>query len=82
VLDSTGKSVSVYSGANGNFHIGMGSGVTFPAIVGARDATIVRPMVTTLTAMGSMTMGSCASAGCHVVGGSPATGAYYPIHVP
>jgi hypothetical protein len=79
----TGKAISVYSGSNGNFYINAaGAGMTLPAIVGARDGTIARPMITTLTAMGSTTMGSCANAGCHIVGGSPATGAYYPIHVP
>jgi hypothetical protein len=77
VRDMAGRAASVYSGANGNFFMG-GGGVSFPAVVGARNATTTRPMVTVLT----RTMGSCASAGCHIVGGSPATGAYYPIHVP
>jgi hypothetical protein len=78
VLDSKGNAVSVYSGTNGNFYVNAGSAVAFPAMVGARDATTTRPMVTALTG----TMGSCASTGCHVVGGTPASGAYYPIHVP
>lgn len=78
VRDMAGNAVSVYSGQNGNFYIGNGGGVTFPAIVGARDGMTTRPMVTVLTG----TMRSCASAGCHIVGGSPMTGAYYPIHVP
>ena len=77
VLDMAGHAVSVYSGQNGNFYVG-GAAVTFPAIVGARDGKTTRPMVTALTG----TMRSCAAAGCHIVGGSPATGAYYPIHVP
>jgi hypothetical protein len=78
VRDMAGKAVSVYSGQNGNFFIGLGAGISFPAIVGARDGMTTRPMVTVLTG----TMGSCASAGCHIVGGTPTTGAYYPIHVP
>jgi hypothetical protein len=90
VIDTAGHAVSVYSGTNGNFYIHTGaSGVTLPAIVGARDATTTRPMVTQLTTsgfnVGVGTMGSCASNGCHIVGGTdggPVVGAYYPIHVP
>lgn len=81
VLDSNGNSASTVSGSNGNFYIRAGqSGVTFPAIVGARDGTATRPMVTQLTG----DMGSCDQNGCHVVGGGPTTntGNYYPIHVP
>jgi hypothetical protein len=78
VVDSKGNAASVYSGTNGNFYINAGATVTFPAMVGARDGTTTRPMVTSLAG----TMGSCAWAGCHIVGGSPSTGAYYPIHVP
>jgi hypothetical protein len=80
VLDSAGHAASAYSGRNGNFYIGAnnGNGVTFPAVVGARDGTTTRPMITTLTD----TMGSCGQSQCHVVGGSPTMGAYYPIHVP
>jgi hypothetical protein len=78
VQDSTGKVMTTYSRGNGNFYIGGGS-LALPATVAARDSTTTRPMVTQLTTTG---MASCASAGCHVVGGSPSTGAYYPIHVP
>jgi hypothetical protein len=81
VRDMAGNAVSVYSGMNGNFYIHLSnSTVMLPAVVGVRDGTTTRPMVTVLTP--TTGMGSCASAGCHVVGGSPATGAYYPIHVP
>jgi hypothetical protein len=81
VLDMAGHAVSVYSGMNGNFYIHLAnSTVMLPAVVGVRDGTTTRPMVTTLTP--TTGMGSCAAAGCHVIGGSPATGAYYPIHVP
>jgi hypothetical protein len=83
VKDMAGNTVSVYSGTNGNFYINSsGSGITLPAIVGARDGTTSRPMITNLT---SAAMGSCASAGCHILGGTdggPVSGAYYPIHVP
>lgn len=80
VQDANGRTYTTYSRSNGNFYMGGGGGsLALPAIVAARDATTTRPMVTQLTTAG---MGSCASAGCHVVGGSPSTGAYYPIHVP
>ena len=82
IVDSAGHAASAYSGSNGNFYIRSGSanGVTFPAIVGARDATTTRPMITTLTA----SMDSCGQTKCHVPGGGPKTntGNYYPIHVP
>jgi hypothetical protein len=78
VQDANGKIMTTYSRQNGNFYIGGGA-LALPAIVAARDGTTTRPMVTQLT---TAQMGSCASAGCHVVGGSPSTGAYYPIHVP
>jgi hypothetical protein len=75
--------VSTYSSSNGNFYIRSGgaSGVTFPAIVGARNATTVRPMITTLS---TASMGSCGQTKCHVPGGGPQTntGNYYPIHIP
>jgi len=82
VVDSAGHSATTYSGPEGNFYIrsGNANGVTFPAVVGARDGTTARPMITTLTG----TMGSCGQAACHVPGGGPTsnTGNYYPIHVP
>lgn len=81
VVDSAGNAASAYSGPEGNFYISAGkSGLTFPLIVGARDGTTTRPMVTTLTTG----MGSCGQSGCHVPGGGPttSTGNYYPIHVP
>jgi hypothetical protein len=70
--------MTTYSRDNGNFFFG-GAALALPAIVAARDATTTRSMVTQLT---TASMGSCASAGCHIVGGSPSSGAYYPIHVP
>jgi hypothetical protein len=90
IKDMAGHAASVYSGMNGNFYIHTGaSGVTLPAVVAARDATTTRPMITVLTAtgfgVGVGTMGACASAGCHITGGTdggPVSGAYYPIHVP
>jgi hypothetical protein len=80
VQDATGRTMTTYSRQNGNFYIGGGGGqLAVPALVSARDGTTTRPMVTQLT---TTSMGSCASTGCHTVGGSPSTGAYYPIHVP
>ncbi len=82
IADSTGHATSTYSGPEGNFFITSANagGVTLPAVVGARTASSIRPMITTLT----VSMGSCAQTPCHVPGGSPigATGNYYPIHVP
>lgn len=72
VVDGNGHAVSTYSDSNGNFHIPAGTGnVSFPAVVGARNAQISRPMVTQLTG----TMGNCAQGGCHGNG-------YYLIHIP
>lgn len=83
IVDSAGHAVSTYSSSNGNFYIRSGSanGVTFPAVVGARDSTSERPMITLLT---TASMGSCGQTKCHVPGGGPqsGTGNYYPIHVP
>jgi hypothetical protein len=84
VVDAVGMAMSVYTGTNGNFYLNAGrrdggGAVTYPVMVGVRDGTTSRPMVTAIT---STAMGSCASSGCHIVGGSPASGAYYPIHVP
>ena len=80
IVDSSGNAASAYSDSGGSFYIRAGSSttVTFPAIVGARDGTTTRPMITTLTS----SMGSCAQQPCHTKGGSPAMGTYYPIHVP
>jgi hypothetical protein len=81
IVDSAGHAASTYSGSNGNFYIGgNANGVTFPAIVGARDGSTSRPMITPLNAM----MGSCGQQSCHVPGGGPTTNThdYYPIHVP
>jgi hypothetical protein len=83
IVDSAGHAASTYSGPEGNFfiHSGGANGVTFPAVVGARDATTTRPMITTLS---SAAMGSCGQTKCHAPGGGPqsGTGNYYPIHVP
>jgi hypothetical protein len=79
IVDSAGNAASAYSDRGGSFYIrSSGTNVTFPAVVGARNGTITRPMITTLTS----TMGSCAQSPCHVAGGSPPMGTYYPIHVP
>jgi hypothetical protein len=82
IVDSAGRVASTYSGPEGNFYItsANASGVTFPAVIGARDATTTRPMITTLTA----SMGSCGQATCHVPGGGPMsnTGSNYPVHLP
>lgn len=80
VADSNGHAVSTHSAPNGSFYIksSASNGVAFPAFVGVRDATTTRPMITPLTGA----MGSCSAATCHVVGGSPNNGAYYPVHVP
>ena len=77
VQDANGQTMTTYTHDNGNFSFGRS--VAFPAVVAVRDATTTRQMVTQLT---TAAMGSCAMAGCHIVGGSPSTGAYYPIHVP
>jgi hypothetical protein len=82
IVDAAGHSETTYSGPEGNFYIlsANANGVTFPAVVGARDGTTTRPMITRLTA----SMASCGQATCHVPGGGPMsnTGNYYPIHVP
>jgi hypothetical protein len=82
IVDSAGHSASAYSGSEGNFYFtsATAKGVTFPAVVGARDTQGSRPMITMLTA----SMGSCGQTLCHVPGGGPITntGNYYPIHVP
>jgi hypothetical protein len=82
IVDSAGHSATAHSGPEGNFYIlsAGANGVTFPAVVAARDARTTRPMITMLAA----TMGSCGQTTCHVPGGGPMsnTGSYYPIHVP
>lgn len=77
VLDTQGHAVSTYTTSTGMFGIRSGSanGVVFPAVVGARDATNTRPMITQLTG----SMGSCSQATCHV---GKSAGGYYPVHVP
>jgi hypothetical protein len=81
IVDSSGNAASTYSAHNGAFFLrdSNSNGVTFPAVVGARDGTTTRPMITTLS---TSSMGSCGQSTCHVSGGSPANGTYYPIHVP
>jgi hypothetical protein len=80
IKDFAGHAVSVYTDATGNFFLRTSdaNGLTLPAVVGARDTTSTRPMVTPLTSG----MGSCGQSLCHVKGSSPADGSYYPIHVP
>lgn len=79
VIDGNGNTASTYSGTSGTFYIPAGkASVALPAYVGARDGTTERPMITQLTG----TMGSCGQSSCHVSGGIPANGYYYPIHVP
>jgi hypothetical protein len=80
-VDSVGNVVSVFTGPEGNFYLPASAvkGLSFPLVVGARNATTTRPMITTVTA----SSGSCGQKACHVRGGgSPDAGAYYPIHVP
>jgi hypothetical protein len=73
IADTSGRTASAYSGTNGTFYVRADSTtVAFPAVVGARDATSTRPMITQLTG----TMGSCGQASCHQANG------YGPIHVP
>lgn len=83
IVDSAGHAASTYSSSNGNFYIRSSNagGVGFPAVIGARNATTTRPMITLLSGPG---MGSCGQTKCHVPGGGPqsGTGDYYPIHVP
>jgi hypothetical protein len=82
IVDKAGHSATAHSGPDGNFYVlsAAANGVTLPAVVGARDATTTRPMITTL----ATSMGSCGQTTCHVPGGGPIsnTGNYYPIHVP
>jgi hypothetical protein len=77
VVDTQGHAVSTYTNNTGMFAIrsSNANGVVFPAVVGARDGTTQRPMITQLTG----TMGSCSQATCHV---GQSAGGYYPIHVP
>jgi hypothetical protein len=81
ILDTAGNAMSAYSDRGGNFYIraDQATAITFPAIVGARDSTSTRPMIRQLT---SPAMGSCGQSPCHIPGGSPKTGVYFPIHVP
>ena len=73
VVDANGKATSTYSATGGNFYISGKSGsIAFPAVVGARNSSSTRPMITTLS---SAAMGGCASGGCHGNG-------IDPIHVP
>ena len=81
-MDARGHAVSAFTGPEGNFYVGTGSqgGVTFPLVVGARNATTTRPMITQVASA----FGSCGQSTCHVPGGgfSGNPGDYYPIHVP
>ena len=81
IRDFSGHAISVYTDATGNFFVRAAdaNGLTFPAVVGVRDGASTRDMITTLS---SATMGSCSESPCHVKGGSPSTGAYYPLHIP
>lgn len=73
VVDTNGHAASTYSNSDGNFFIKSGgSTVALPAVVGARDGTTARPMITQLTGA----MGSCGQASCHSNGG------YGPLHLP
>jgi hypothetical protein len=82
VTDAQGHATSVYSSPQGTFYVSAasGQGFAFPVVVGARDGTTVRPMVTPL----GNGLTSCGLQGCHVSGGGPpsGTGNYYPIHLP
>lgn len=69
VVDASGKSTSVYTGTNGNFH-GSGS-LSFPGHAGARDATNKALMVS------SLTYGGCNK--CHCTGSSCTT---TELHLP
>ena len=73
IVDTNGHAASTYSNSDGNFFIkSSGSTVALPAVVGARDGTLARPMITQLTGG----MGSCGQAGCHDKSG------YGPLHLP
>jgi hypothetical protein len=82
ILDSSGHATSVYSGPEGNFYLvaSSSSSVAFPAVVGARNASATRLMITPLAS----SSGSCGQSNCHIPGGGSLTGTgnYYPIHVP
>jgi hypothetical protein len=82
MVDATGQATSVYSGPEGNFYLvaSSTSSVAFPAVIGARNATATRLMVTPLAS----SFGSCGQSNCHIPGGGSLTGTgnYYPIHVP
>ncbi len=76
-VDGMGHSVVTWSGALGNFAVLPDAGLTGALTVGMRTATSTRPMVTIVP------FGGCATAGaCHVLGGSPEAGSYFPIHMP
>ena len=80
-VDGQGKVVSAFTGPEGNFYLlsAASNGLSFPLVVGARSAQTTRPMITTVVS----SYGSCGQNTCHVPGGgTPATGNYYPIHVP
>jgi len=82
IRDFAGHAISVYTDATGNFFVRQAdaNGLGFPAVVGVRDATSTRDMITTLS---SPSMGSCSEAPCHVKGEKPSPGvSYYPLHIP
>jgi hypothetical protein len=77
VADMNGHAMSTYSDSGGNFYIkSSGASVVFPAVVGARDGNLSRPMITQLTG----TMGSCAQTSCHEHPANP--NAQDPVHFP
>ncbi len=78
IVDTNNNGASTYSDSNGNFYIHSSTTIGYPAVVGARNATITRPMITQIS---TAAMGSCGQGGCHIPGGKP-TASYYQIHVP
>lgn len=72
LLDAKGNAVSAYTNADGNFFVrqNQGAKLAFPLKVGARNATVTRPM------SAAIADGACSTAACH---GGAATGV---AHVP
>jgi hypothetical protein len=77
VLDTQGHAMSTYSGTNGNFYISSNSTIVPPYVVGIRDATNARPMITSFD--GKTVNGDCSKSGCHV---GKSKGGYYVVHLP
>ena len=77
VLDTQGHAMSTYSGTSGTFYISANSTIVPPFVVGVRNASATRPMITQID--GKTINGDCSKSGCHV---GKSNGGYYVVHIP